>query len=361
MAQILASLTRSSFHGAYTRISGKVHRTPVVTSTTLSKLIQESLPEHPFSSRERDLELFFKCENLQMGGSFKFRGTTHLLTRLADADLRRGIVTYSTGNHARALALAARAASDERRLPIPVAVVMSHNSAVSKLESLRQSGVDVFTTGDRPEDREAKAVEIQERTGALLIPPSDSPEIALGQGSAILEFMQQVKELAEGELDAVIMPSGGGGLLTGASLICKGTGVRVYGSEPQEGGPCLVQGRETGSRVERIKTSTIADGLRVPVGRTYFELLRKSEYVNGVYTATEDQIRRAMRVALTELKVVVEPSAAVALAVVLYNRDFHQCLARDQSLKKIGIVLTGGNVSVDVLLQVISSQGNTCD
>jgi threonine dehydratase len=240
---------------------------------------------------------------------------------------------------------------------------MSHNSAPGKLESLKQLGVDVFTAGGRPEDREAKAVEIQQRTGALLIPPSDQPEIALGQGTAILELMQQVKELTEDELDAVIMPSGGGGLLTGASLLCKGTGVRVYGAEPQEGGPCLVEGRKKGSRVEMIKTSTMADGLRVPVGQTYFELLRRSEYVSGVYTATEEQIRRAMRVALAELKIVVEPSAAVALAAVLYNRDFHQCLVRDKSLKKLGIVLSGGNVSLDILLQVIgaASQGNTYD
>lgn len=371
MSHILASLSRSSFHAAQTRISGKVRRTPVVTSMALSKLVQDLLPEHRSSCGERDLELFFKCENFQTGGSFKFRGTTHLLTRLADEDLRCGVVTYSTGelaiachpqfahqckgNHAQALALAVRAASEERRLPIPVSVVMSHNSAPSKIRSLKEAGVEVFIAGGRPEDRAAKAAEIQARTGSLLIPPSDNPDIALGQGTAVLEIMQQVKELTENELDAVIMPSGGGGLLTGASLVCRGTGVRVFAAEPQEGGPCLARGRESGRRVEQISTSTIADGLRVPVGPTYFELLQKSEYVHGVYTATEDQIRLAMRVALEELKTVLEPSAAVAVAVVLYNRGFHRRLAEERSLRKVGIILTGGNVSVDVLLQLIGA------
>ncbi|KAK6839261.1 serine racemase [Apiospora arundinis] len=327
-----------------------VYKTPVVTSSALSRSVQSSLARFHPKTQGHDVQLFFKCENLQLGGSFKFRGALHCLMKLAEtgADLSSGLVTYSTGNHAWALGMAARLVSEETETPIPVSVVMSRNSPTSKFEALRRLGINIVTVGNRPEDREEKAAEIQMNTRALLIPPSDNPDIALGQGTAILEFGEQVKELGGGGLDGVIMPSGGGGLLTGASIAGSGAGLRV-----------AVHG---GRRVESISTSTVADGLRVPVGRHYFELLRMSEYVDGVYTATEEQIREAMFLALTELKMVVEPSAAVGLAAVLHSPGFHECLARDkEGLRRIGVVLTGGNVSMNALLRIVANHANVTE
>lgn len=234
---------------------------------------------------------------------------------------------------------------------------MSRNSPTSKFESLGRLGVNIITTGNRPEDREAKAKEIQKETGAKLIPPSDNPDIALGQGTTILEFEEQVQDLCGEGLDAVIMPSGGGGLLTGAALVGPEMGLRVYGAEPEAGGPDLTQGRALGTRVEKISTATVADGLRVPVGRDYFELLRRDDYVADVYTATEDQICSALCLALAELKLVVEPSAVVALAAVLHSARFHASLAKDKGIKRIGVILTGGNVSLDTLLQIVDRHG----
>ncbi|KAK7926696.1 hypothetical protein PG985_003694 [Apiospora marii] len=364
MARRLASLTVASVEQARARIGKMVNRTPVVTSPALSRALQSSLTKFHPKSQDHDVQLFFKCENLQQGGSFKFRGALHCLAKLAEtnADLSSGLVTYSTGNHARALGMAAQLVSKERKLPIPVSVVMSRNSPTSKFEALRRLGINIVTTGNRPEDREEKAAEIHKNTGALLVPPSDNPDIALGQGTTILEFEEQVKGLGGEGLDGVIMSSGGGGLLTGASIVGAGTRLRVYGAEPEEGGPCLGQGRAWGRRVESISTSTVADGLRVPVGREYFELLRRSEYVDGVYTATEEQIREAVLLALTELKMVIEPSAAVALAAVLHSPGFHECLARDKGgLRRIGIVLTGGNISVDALLRIVAHHVNVIE
>ena len=257
------------------------------------------------------------------------------------------------GNHAKALALAARVASDERGLSIPSYVVMSSNSAAAKLESAREFGAEVFLSGCRPEDREALAREIQKRTEAVLIPPSDHHNIVLGQGTVILELLQQVEELGEGKLDAVIMPSGGGGLLAGAAVVCKGTSVKVFGSEPQQGGPGLARGIKEGKRVEAINPSTIADGLRVPVGRSNWELLSKTAYVENVYTAAEHHIRDAMRLVIEKMKVIIEPSAAVPLAVVLYNEEFRRRIT-NRALQKIGTVLTGGNTTISTISDIFN-------
>ncbi|KAK6189305.1 putative NRPS-like protein biosynthetic cluster [Pestalotiopsis sp. IQ-011] len=353
----LASLSGLSVHQARTRISGMVHRTPVITSPFLSRILQSSLLRLQVDLQSRNVELFFKCENFQKGGSFKFRGALHCLTRLSDAELSGGLVTYSTGNHARALAIAAKLLAEERQLLIPVSVVMSRDSPTSKIESLGRLGANIIMTGNRPEDRAAKAAEIQRETGAKLIPPSDNPDIASGQGTTVLEFDEQVQELCGEGLDAVIMPSGGGGLLTGAALVGAELGLRVFGAEPTAGGPQLAQGRASGVRVETISTATVADGLRVPVGPDYFELLRRPDYVDDVYAATEDQICAALCLVLAELKLVVEPSAAVALAAVLHCPRFHKCLAGDASLRRIGVVLTGGNVPLATLLQIVNSHG----
>jgi threonine dehydratase len=231
---------------------------------------------------------------------------------------------------------------------------MSSNSAVTKLESAKGYGAKVFLSGCRPEDREAMAIEIQKRTGAVLIPPSDHPNIVLGQGTAILELIQQVEELGEGKLDAVIMPSGGGGLLAGAAVVCKGSAVKVFGSEPQRGGADLARGIKEGKRIEVVNSSTIADGLRVPVGRSNWELLSRTVYVEKVYTVTEQQIRDAMRLVIEKMKMIIEPSAAVPLAAILYNEEFRLRIARDGTLRKIGVVLTGGNTTVSTISDIFN-------
>lgn len=256
MATRLASLTAASVEQARNRIGTTVYRTPVITSSALSRSVQSSLAKFRPRGQDHDVQLVFKCENLQKGGAFKFRGALHCLMKLTEtnADLSSGLVTYSTGetsptylvlytfslpkdagNHARALEIAAQLVSQETKSPIPVSVVMSRNSPIGKFEALRRLGINIVTTGNSPEDREEKAAEIQKTTEALLIPPSDNPDIALGQGTAILEIEEQVKEaFGGGGLDGVIMPSGSGGLLSGAAIVGSGSRFRVYGAELEE-------------------------------------------------------------------------------------------------------------------------------
>ncbi|KAI2625061.1 tryptophan synthase beta subunit-like PLP-dependent enzyme [Hypoxylon sp. NC1633] len=389
-------LTRASVAAARELIAPFVHRTPVITSSSLSALASlpspfpylssssPSLPPPSSSHPEGEggwegggkkakpkLRLWFKCENFQKVGAFKARGAFHAIERLkkepgwlAGGGAERGVVTHSSGNHAQALSLAARTNG------IPAYIVMPTISAPPKIAATKGYGAHVVFSGSTSVEREAVTAKVVEETGARLVPPYDHPDIVLGQGTLGLEFQEQVAAMmaeeedaaaAAGEtkpkrltfgLDAILAPCGGGGMLSGVALSCEGTGIRVFGTEPSyQGADDAKRGYEAGARVEAVSSLTVADGLRTPLGRVPWGVIFERRLVAGFYSATEDQIRRALRLAYERLKLVVEPSSAVPLAVALYNEDFRAFVEREAGDRgwDLGIVFSGGNVSLEAL------------
>jgi threonine dehydratase len=361
MAQISSCppLTRSSVQTAHAAIKQHIHLTPVLTCDTISLLASspqtpESLQGTPFSNRTPSnpkINLFFKCENYQKIGAFKARGAFHALSRLTKEERSKGVVTHSSGNHAQALALAARTHG------IPAHIVMPTISTPSKIAATKGYGANVIFSGSTSDEREAVVAEVMEKTGAVLVPPYDHPDIILGQGTLALELEQQAKDLdPRGQgLDAVIAPCGGGGMLSGVATALYGTGIRVYGSEPSfQGADDAKRGVESGARVEKVKTLTIADGLRTPLGKIPWTVVSDGDKVRGMYSVSEDQIKAAMRLLLERAKVFVEPSAAVPLAVVLFDEDFRAMVEKEGGEQgwNIGVVLSGGNTTVEAIAKL---------
>ncbi|KAG9655673.1 tryptophan synthase beta subunit-like PLP-dependent enzyme, partial [Aureobasidium melanogenum] len=350
-------LTRSSVQEAHAAIKQHIHRTPTITCDTISRLAStpqtpESLQGTSFEGRtpaQPRINLFFKCENYQKIGAFKARGAFHALSRLSKEELSKGVVTHSSGNHAQALALAARTYG------IPAHIVMPTISTPSKIAGTKGYGANVIFSGSTSDEREAVVADVIRDTGAILVPPYDHPNIMLGQGTLAIELEEQAKELDERGLDAVVAPCGGGGMLSGVATALCGTGIRVFGSEPSfEGADDAKRGVESGVRVEKVKTLTIADGLRTPVGQIPWTIISDKEKVKGMYSVTEDQIKAAMRLLLERAKVFVEPSAAVPLAVVLYDEDFRSMVEKEGGEQgwNIGIVLSGGNTTVEAIAKL---------
>ncbi|KAI1418575.1 tryptophan synthase beta subunit-like PLP-dependent enzyme [Hypoxylon sp. FL1857] len=379
-------LTRASVAAARELIKPFVHRTPVITSTSLSALASEPNPSSDGEARKARprLRLWFKCENFQKVGAFKARGAFHAIERLkkepgwlAGGGAERGVVTHSSGNHAQALSLAARTNG------IPAYIVMPSISAPPKIAATKGYGANVIFSGSTSVEREAVTMKVIEDTGARLVPPYDHPDIVLGQGTLGLEFQEQVTTLIaeEGEkqkndasgtvekktnkkkgLDAIIAPCGGGGMLSGVALSCEGTGIRVFGSEPSfQGADDAKRGYESGVRVEAVSTLTIADGLRTPVGKVPWSIIYERRLVSGFYSVSEDEIRRALRLAYERLKVVIEPSSAVPLAVALFNEDFRAMVEREGGEEgwDLGIVFSGGNINLDALGKLFSEERST--
>ncbi|KAI0838719.1 tryptophan synthase beta subunit-like PLP-dependent enzyme [Hypoxylon sp. FL0890] len=361
-------LTRASVIAARELIKPFVHVTPVITSSSLSALASEPNPSSEGESRKAKpkLRLWFKCENFQKVGAFKARGAFHAIERLkkepgwlAGGGAERGVVTHSSGNHAQALSLAARTNG------IPAYIVMPTISAPPKIAATKGYGANVVFSGSTSVEREAVTMKVIEETGARLVPPYDHPDIVLGQGTLGLEFQEQVVALMAEEdenvekktkkkkgLDAIIAPCGGGGMLSGVALSCEGTGIRVYGSEPSfQGADDAKRGYESGVRVETVSTLTIADGLRTPVGKVPWSIIYERRLVSGFYSVSEDEIKRALRLAYERLKVVIEPSSAVPLAVALFNEDFRAMVEREAGEDgwDLGIVFSGGNINLDAL------------
>lgn len=275
---------------------------------------------------------------------------------------------YLIGNHAQALALAAST------FKIPSYIVMPSISTPSKIAGTRLYTPNVIFSGSTSQEREAVVGEVIADKGAILVPPYDHPDIILGQGTVGLELESQVHELqrtatstdddssssqVEGGLDAVITPLGGGGLLSGvATYFSDKPGTLVFGAEPSfQGGDDGRRGLEQGKRIEHVKTLTIADGLRTPVGVTNWGVLSDRRKLEGVYAVTEDEIKMAMRLVFERLKVVVEPSGCVGLAVVLFNKDFRaMCAQRQMGLEKdgwdVGVVFSGGNTTMKAIAKL---------
>lgn len=300
------------------RIRGYVHRTPVLTSRTLDQLAGATL--------------CLKAENFQRSGSFKARGAHNFVLALPPEQAHHGVVAHSSGNHGAAVALAARTRG------IPAFVVVPESSVPFKVESIRRYGGRVSFSGPSLAERDAAAMRLVEETGARFCHPAGDPLVIAGQGTATLELLEEVPDL-----EAVLAPVGGGGLLSGASLAARGSrpGVRVIGVEPELADDARESFR-TGVLVPARPPRTIADGLRTSLNPVSFPLIR--EHVDDIVTVTESAIVDAMRLAWSVLKLVIEPSAAVPLAAAL-DRESHPHLAG----RRIGIILSGGNVDLEDL------------
>lgn len=381
-------LTRQSVLAAHEIIKPYIHRTPVLTCNTLTLLASSPQSTFPKQSSAADhhppahpkMNLFFKCENFQKIGAFKARGAFHALSRLSQAERDRGVVTHSSGNHAQALALAART------LGVDCTVVMPSISTPSKIAGTKSYGAEVVFSGSTAEEREAVVAGIMSRTGKVLVPPYDHPDVILGQGTLAVEMQEQVEIMlgsgyrgtgegrggcsyaaegmsmpspGEGErrkgLDAVIAPCGGGGMLSGVATALAGTGIRVFGAEPEfEGADDARRGLAQGKRIDKVKTLTIADGLRTPVGEIPWSVISDKDKVKGMFSVSEEQIKSAMRLMLERAKIFIEPSAAVGVAVALYNEEFRRLVQTEagEAGWNVGVVLTGGNTTVDAIAKL---------
>ncbi|MGA1996625.1 MAG: threonine/serine dehydratase [Bryobacteraceae bacterium] len=276
--------------------------------------------------------VFFKCENLQRGGAFKIRGAANLILSLTPEQLRRGIVTYSSGNHAQAVAIAAA------HVGARATIVMPEDAPRIKMESTRKYGARIVTYNRATQNREEIASAILKETGGTLAPPFDHPRIMAGQGTAALELLADT-----GPLDALIAPVGGGGLLAGCATIAKAIdpAIRVFGAEPERANDTFLS-LAAGKRVT-VEPDTIADGLRAPTpGRLTFPVIQR--LVEAVLLVSEAEIRAAARRLLLEWKLVVEPSGAVPAAAVFFGK-------LPAGIRSVGVVLSGGNVDFEEIVK----------
>ncbi|KAK1082101.1 hypothetical protein LTR33_004161 [Friedmanniomyces endolithicus] len=243
-------------------------------------------------------------------------------------------------------------------------------STPSKIAGTKSHGANVIFSGSTSVEREAVVAEVVEETGATLVPPYDHPDIILGQGTQALELEEQVERLLELEpalgvpgrkrLDAVIAPIGGGGRLSGICTALLGTGIKVFGAEPRFEG---ANDAEQGKRVESVKTLTIADGLRTPVGDIPWSIISDKEKLAGIYSVTEEQIKAALRLAMERAKLFIEPSAAVPLAVMLYNEEFRKLVEREAGEEgwNVGIILSGGNTTMEAIAKLFEAPSKVAE
>lgn len=237
---------------------------------------------------------------------------------------------------------------------------MPEISAPPKIAGTKGYGANVIFSGSTAPEREAVAARVLKETGATFVPPYDHPDIMLGQGTLGLEFQEQVASAAgTGRgLDAVVAPCGGGGMLSGVALSCEGAGVAVFGAEPSfQGADDGRRGFAAGARVEAVSSLTIADGLRTPVGKHPWAVIYERRLVRDMFAVSEDEIRAALRLVLERMKVVVEPSAVVPLAVVLFNEDFRALVEREAGEEgwDVGVVFSGGNVALEKLGEMFAA------
>lgn len=301
---------------AAARIAPHAHRTPILTSRTMDELTGGSL--------------FFKCENLQRMGAFKFRGAVNAVFSLEEAEARRGVATHSSGNHAQALALAARIRG------IEACIVMPQDAPKVKVDAVRGYGARIVFSGNAPEDRERTLKEVVEETGAIFIHPSDDLRVIAGQGTCALEVMEEVAGL-----DVIVTPVGGGGLLSGTAISVHAVSprTRVIGAEPAAADDAY-RSFTTGILHPSGNPRTIADGLRTSLGPNTFPIVRSR--VAQIVTTSEEAIVRAMKLIWERMKIVVEPSGAVPLAAIMEGR-------LDVRGSRTAIILSGGNVDLDTL------------
>lgn len=308
----------ASIRAAHERIAPHVHRTPVMTCATLD--------------RRAGRRLFFKCENLQKGGAFKARGATNAVMRLDDATAAKGVVTHSSGNHAQAVAIAAKTRG------IDAHIVMPKDAPRVKRAAVEGYGARVIECEPTLEARETTAARVVEETGGTLVPPFDHPDVIAGQGTTAIELIEDVPDL-----DAVIVPVGGGGLISGMTLALRelAPNVRVFGAEPS-GAADAARGKASGERVTSHVPNTIADGLKTTLGDLTWPVVR--DLVEDIIVVDDLLTVPAMKLVFERMKLVVEPSGAVPLAALL-SRQFTQL----DGIERLGVVFSGGNVDLDAL------------
>ncbi|HWR49588.1 MAG TPA: pyridoxal-phosphate dependent enzyme [Bryobacteraceae bacterium] len=311
------AINAGNVRDAAARITSCVRRTPVLTSSTFDAMTGVST--------------FFKAENFQRGGAFKIRGASNFLAQIPAGELAAGVVAFSSGNHAQAVAIAARDRG------VSATIVMPDDAPRAKVEATRGYGARIVIYDRLKDDREEIGRRISAETGATLVPPYDHPWTIAGQGTTALELLEQAPDL-----DAIITPVGGGGLLAGCAIAAKyfNPGIRVFGAEPEDGNDTHLSMR-AGDRVTIPAPATVADGLRaVRPGALTFPIVQA--LAEDILLVSEDEIRAAMRFLLTRMKLVVEPSGAVPAAAVMSGK-------LPAGIQRIGVVLSGGNVDLDVL------------
>jgi len=310
------TLDLAAIRAAHVRIRPHITRTPVLTNSRLDAACGG--------------KLFFKCENLQKVGAFKARGATNAVFALTDAEAAKGVATHSSGNHAAALARAAKLRG------IKANIVMPSNSAKPKVRSVEGYGGKITFCEPTQAARESTCAKIVAETGATMIHPFENFNVMAGQGTATVELLEDFPNL-----DLILCPVGGGGLLSGTAVAAKAlrTGIKIIAVEPAEADD-TAQSFRAGKIVPLVKTTTIADGLRTTVGAPNFEIIKRD--VAEIVTVSEAAIVAAMRVIWEALKIVVEPSAAVPFAAIMEKRV-------DVTGKRVGIILSGGNVDLDSL------------
>jgi threonine dehydratase len=306
-------ITKATIEAAANRIAPYIHNTPIMTCKSINALY--------------GLDLYFKCENFQKIGAFKIRGGMNASLQLTKEQLEKGVATHSSGNHAQALAFAAK------MLGIKAYIVMPESSPQVKVNAVRGYGAEVTICASNQAARESTLEAILERTGATFIHPYDNDEVITGQATCIKEIIDAIPDV-----DIVVTPVGGGGLLSGT---CLGAhyfkpGLKVYAGEP-EGAADAVLSIQSGKVEKAPFVNTIADGLMTTLSERTLEIIKA--HVADIILVSEDEIKAALRLVYERMKIIIEPSCAVPLAAVLKNTDLFKG-------KKVGIILTGGNVDL---------------
>jgi threo-3-hydroxy-L-aspartate ammonia-lyase len=303
------------------RLQGQAHRTPVLRSTTANRLLKA--------------EVFFKCENLQRMGAFKFRGAYNALSKFTPAQREAGVIAFSSGNHAQAIALSARL------LGIPATILMPLDAPQAKVDATRGYGGEVILFDRYTQDREALTAQLAKERGMTLIPPFDHPDVLAGQGTAARELFEEV-----GPLDALLVPLGGGGLLSGSALSTRALApdCKLYGVEPEAGNDGQQSFRK-GEIVNIDTPRTLADGAQTQhLGQFTFAIIRRD--VDDILTATDAQLVEAMRFFAERMKMIVEPTGCLGFAAAC-----HAGVALEG--KRVGVILSGGNVDLKRYAQLI--------
>jgi threonine dehydratase len=316
-------LTADHVREAARRLAGRVHRTPVVTSRSLDAATGHSV--------------YLKCENLQRAGAFKIRGALNKLLSLSAAERARGVVAFSSGNHAQGVALAARMTGTSATILMPT------DAPALKVAATRGYGAEVVFYDRQTEDREARARDLVEQTGRVLVPPYDDLAIMAGQGTAALELMEEVPDI-----DVLLTPVGGGGLMAGCSTVARALrpGMKIWGVEADTANDTFLS-FEKGERVSIAPPPTIADGIRnLSPGALTFPILRQN--VDGILLVSDREIAAAVRFVLLRCKLLAEPTGAVPVAAVLGGKLPRSAGAR------VGVVVSGGNVDPETLARLLT-------
>jgi threonine dehydratase len=316
MVELVEALNLESIRTAHQTIRPYVHRTPVLTNSWLNDACGASL--------------FFKCENFQKIGAFKARGATNAVFSLDDEAARRGVATHSSGNHGAAVARAAKLRG------VPAHIVMPSNSAKVKIRAVQAYGAEVVFCEPTEQSREFECAEVINKTGAIMIHSFENEHVIAGQGTAAMELLEDVPDL-----DVIMCPVGGGGLLSGTAIAAKSMRpeIKVIAAEPQNADDAA-QSFHAGRRLVTEKKFTIADGLRTNIGEPNFPIIQR--YVDDIVTVSEEAIVSAVRTIWETMKIVIEASSAVPYAAIAESKI-------DVVGKRIGIILTGGNIDLDAL------------